>query len=286
MQFNTLLKGFVSGVADNHLHLALYQDPLTVVEEFINWGGVYLLDVAVKPAHLQVSKNIKRKFKDVVYVAFGIHPEYLKPAYALAPEERNDVFKSPAQLQQAFLQVFDPKLVDVIGEVGLDLYRVQQPNKQEVLSKQEEVFAFFIKIAQEYNKPLMLHLRGVDRNDFSLHTRALEILKDMGVYTIDDMVVYFHSYTGYLELAKKIIDKGFYLGFNGIATYSSAAHLQEVIKLVPWSQLLVETDAPFLTPNLGVEYTPGGIWQYKEQSKNHPIWTYALNKYFMELKNG
>ncbi len=154
-----------------------------------------------------------------------------------------------------------PKVV-AIGEVGLDYYRTPELEKQK---KQKEVLEQFIDLAQRTKKPMILHFRDSSKGSSGrVHKDALEILPK-------DIAGVSHSFTGNLEDAKEYINRGIYLGFNGIITFTR--QYDEVVKYVPLENILLETDAPFLTPE-----------PYRGQ-RNEPTHVIEVAKKLAQLKN-
>ncbi|OGM97684.1 MAG: hypothetical protein A2817_02260 [Candidatus Yanofskybacteria bacterium RIFCSPHIGHO2_01_FULL_39_8b] len=152
--------------------------------------------------------------------------------------------------------------VVAIGEVGLDYYRTPEPEKQK---KQKEFFEQFINLAQKIKKPMILHLRDSPKGSSGrVHKDALEILPK-------NITGVSHSFTGNLEEAKKYLNRGMYLGFNGIITF--ARQYDEVVRYAPLEQILIETDAPYLTPE-----------PYRGQ-RNEPPYVVEIAKKVAELKN-
>lgn len=161
-----------------------------------------------------------------------------------------------------FRQLLDNPKVVAIGEVGLDYYRTPEPEKQK---KQKEVFEQFIDLAQKTKKPMILHFRDSSKGSSGrVHKDALEILPK-------DIAGVSHSFTGNLEEAKEYLDRGMYLGFNGIITF--ARQYDEVVKYVPLENILLETDAPYLTPE-----------PYRGQ-RNEPVYVIEVAKKVADLKN-
>lgn len=153
-----------------------------------------------------------------------------------------------------------PRVV-AIGEVGLDYYRTAEPQKQR---GQKKVFEQFIDLAQKTNKPMILHFRDSPKGSLGrVHKDALEILPKYiaGVS---------HSFTGNLDEAKEYLSRGMYLGFNGILTF--VRQYDEVVKYVPLENILLETDAPYLTPE-----------PYRGQ-RNEPAYVIEVAKKIAELK--
>lgn len=126
----------------------------------------------------------------------------------------------------------DPRVV-AVGETGLDHYWDLSP-----WDAQERAFRRHIDLAKRLGKPLMIH-------DRDAHADVLRVLAEEGA---PDRVV-FHCFSGDAEMARTCVDAGYVLSFAGPVTFRNAAALQEAAVLVPDDQLLVETDAPFLTPH-------------------------------------
>jgi TatD DNase family protein len=120
-----------------------------------------------------------------------------------------------------------------IGETGLDTFRTGDEGR----AAQEAAFAAHIAIAKRYGKPLVVH-------DRDAHRRVLEILDAEGA---PDIVV-LHCFSGDAEFAAECVRRDYLLSFAGTVTFASATELREAAALTPPGQMLVETDAPYLTP--------------------------------------
>ncbi|MGQ0840745.1 TatD family hydrolase [Actinokineospora sp.] len=125
-----------------------------------------------------------------------------------------------------------PRVV-AVGETGLDYYWDYSPR-----AAQREAFRWHIDLAKRVGKPLMIH-------DRDAHEDILAVLHAEGS---PDSVV-FHCFSGDLDFARRCVDKGYVLSFAGPVTFRNATELREAAAFVPAEQLLVETDAPFLTPH-------------------------------------
>jgi TatD DNase family protein len=117
-----------------------------------------------------------------------------------------------------------------IGEVGLDYHWEKNPEKRE---KQKEVFSKFIELAVELKKPLVIHSWDAEGDCF-------EMVKNV------DVPVIFHCFSGSRELAEDILKKGFCISFSTQVLFSK--NHKKLAKLVPLSQMTLETDSPFLSP--------------------------------------
>ena len=150
-----------------------------------------------------------------VYASVGQHPSEEEESLSIA--ELIELSKHPK--------------VIAIGETGLDYYYEHTDKKF-----QKERFITHILVAQRTNKPLIIHTRSAQDD-------TLAILRE---YNVDRAV--FHCFTESWEMAQAGIDMGLYISFSGILTFKNAEALREVAKKVPLERILVETDAPYLTP--------------------------------------
>lgn len=124
--------------------------------------------------------------------------------------------------------------VRVVGETGLDFYRTPDPAGQAL---QRGAFAAHIGLAKAHRKTLVIH-------DRDAHNDILDVLDAEGAP--DRFVM--HCFSGDAEFAKKCLDRGGYLSFAGTVTFTSNASLRKALAVTPLDRLLVETDAPYLTP--------------------------------------
>ncbi len=148
-----------------------------------------------------------------IYAAVGIHPENI----------------GGGTVNEIRTLVKHKKCV-AIGEIGLDYYWVSDNKEQ-----QKELFSQQLELANEINKPVIVH-------DRDAHSDTLELLKKhrpKGVV---------HSFSGSTEMAKEILKLGMYIGIGGVITFKNAKKLPEVVKMLPEDRFLLETDAPYLTP--------------------------------------
>jgi len=136
--------------------------------------------------------------------------------------------------------------VRAIGETGLDFFRTAADGQE----KQLYSFKRHIQIAKDVQKAVMIH-------DRDAHRSVLDTLDEVGA---PEKTV-FHCYSGDAQMARECVDKGYYLSFAGTVTFKNAPHLREALALTPLTQILVETDSPFLTPtpNRGLLNTPAQI---------------------------
>jgi TatD DNase family protein len=166
-------------------------------------------------------------------------------AVALHPNEAPIVADMEADLKIIEALAAHPR-VRAIGETGLDYFRTPP----ELRKRQQDSFKWHIELAKKNKKALVIH----DRDS---HEDVLSILLEVGA----PEKTIFHCFSGDVEMAKICIDRGYVLSFAGTLTFKNAPALREAVKLVPYEQLLVETDSPFLAPmpNRGALNTPAQI---------------------------
>lgn len=205
---------------DTHCHL--YDDKFENVKEIIDNFEEDNIKACVCCSDTMENsiKVLELAKNDKIYAAIGVHPETA------------DNYSGKVE---SFIEenATNPKVV-AVGEIGLDYYH-------EFCSRelQKEVFVRQIKLAHKLKLPMVIHIREA-YGDF------LEILKENKNYLTYGGVV--HSFSGSVEIAKILIDYGFYLSFNGIATFKNANKVLTVIKEIPKEKILAETDSPYLTP--------------------------------------
>jgi len=201
-------------------------------------GGVKMICVGTDLEMSEKAVKLAEKY-DGIWAAVGLHPdEGLDREFDIGP------YKKLAQ----------EKKVVAIGEAGLDYYRTTEPKKHEI---QKDRFRQQIMLAKELNKPVILHYRQ-SQDD------VLEILKDNPISGVA------HSFSGTPEVAQKFFDLGFYIGFNGIVTFTT--QYDKTVISAPLDKILLETDAPLLAP---VPY---------RGKRNEPLYMVEVAKKIAELK--
>ena len=162
--------------------------------------------------------NVEKEFPNNCFAMMGLHPCYVK---------------ENVQNELAIMEDwFSKRKFAAVGEIGLDYYW----DKTFVI-EQKSAFRFQIELSLQHKLPIVIHTREATKD-------TIDIVKEYvpkGVYGV------FHCFSGSFETAMQIIDMGFYLGIGGVLTYQKAG-LQEVIQKIDLQHLVLETDAPYLTP--------------------------------------
>ena len=148
--------------------------------------------------------------------------------------------------------------VVAIGETGLDYFHGKGD-----LEWQRQRFRRHIRAARECNKPLIIHSRAAKED-------TINIMHEEGADKIGGVM---HCFTEDWDMAQKAMDLNFYISFSGIVTFRNADELREVARLVPLEKMLIETDAPYLTP------VP-----YRGKS-NQPAYVRFVAEHIAELRN-
>jgi TatD DNase family protein len=207
-------------VIDSHTHLHLCEPPnAELVAAAAAVGVTRMLTVGIDGASCRAALAAAEDFPQV-YAAIGRHPNAAKgfddadlaELRALAAHER----------------------CAAIGETGLDFYRDSVPPRPE----QERAFAAQIELARDTDKPLVIHTRAADED--TLAQLAAEA---------DGVSVVMHCFS-MPERLQECVRRGYAISFAGNVTYKNAADLADAALLVPEELLLVETDAPYLTPQV------------------------------------
>lgn len=153
---------------------------------------------------------------DFVYAALGVH------AHEAEDATEEDL--------QKIAELYSNKRVVAVGEIGLDYHYDFSPRERQI-----EIFERQIKLAKELDLPIIVH-------DREAHEDTMKLLKKY----IPKGVV--HCFSGSAESAKEIVKLGMYIGMGGAVTFKNAVKPVEVAKIVPEDRLLLETDAPYMTP--------------------------------------
>lgn len=204
---------------DSHCHLDLMKTDIDEVMSAARAVGIErVVQIGIDVPSSQWSVDLAAS-RDDVWAAVAVHPNE-------APAADEAVWESIAGLAA------QPRVV-AIGETGLDHYRTEDDG----WAAQEESFRRHIAIAKESGKAVMIH-------DREAHDDVLRVLESEGA---PERVI-FHCFSGDASFARKCADRGYVMSFAGNVTFKNAQDLRDAAAVAPLDQLLVETDAPFLTP--------------------------------------
>ena len=212
---------------DSHCHIQEANYPLDINDVISRANQADVMKIICVGTNQQSSIEaieLSKKY-DSIFASVGVHPHF-------ATEEKVDFLE---KIVQENSNLSNSKLV-AIGEIGLDYYYDNSPhdNQKKILIKQ-------IEIALKYNLPIIFHVRNAYDDFWPIIDKFISSgHKIRGVL---------HSFTDTLENAKQGINRGLYIGINGISTFTKDESQKIMYEQIPVEKILLETDAPLLTPS-------------------------------------
>lgn len=241
---------------DVHCHLnfhAFDKDCDEVIKKAFEAGVTKIINVGTRIDSSEKAVELA-KDRENLYAIVGIHPHHVDKI-------------EDGWVEQLELLAKDAKVVG-IGECGLDYYSYKS-NAIVDPKLQKDVFIKQIELAYKLKLPLQIHNRQAGDD-------IIDILINHKSYLINPLGM-FHCMSGDLDFLKKVLNLGFYIGFDGNITYKGIAvgettRLKDLVKYAPLDRIVVETDSPFLTP------------EPHRGSKNMPEYVIIVGKYIADLK--
>lgn len=204
---------------DSHAHYddeRFKEDQSEIIKKIKASGVGYVINVAADMHSCYTSLELAKQY-DFIYSSVGVHPHEVKNL----TEEDMVVLERLAA---------DSKVV-AIGEIGLDYYYDNSPREDQV-----KWFKRQLQVAKKLDLPVIIHSREASEQTY-------DIIMESGV---KEGVI--HCFSGSLELAKKYVEKGFYIAVGGALTFKNAKKTVRVVEGIDLEYLLIETDCPYLTP--------------------------------------
>ena len=174
---------------------------------------------------------------DYIYAAVGSHPD-------VADEVNEDV------LEQYRTLVRENPKVKAIGEIGLDYHYEDIPREIQL-----KAFRMQMELARELNLPAIVHEREA-------HDDGMKV-----VHEFPEVTGVFHCYSGSAEMARQLVELGWYIGFTGVLTFKNARKALEVAASIPLDRIVLETDCPYMSPEpfRGKRNDPGKLYRMAEK---------------------
>ena len=224
---------------DTHAHMdarAFDEDRASLLASLPEKGIGLLMNPGCS---LESSRNacaLAREY-DYIYAAVGSHPD-------VADEVNEDVLEEYRKLCK-----LNPK-VKAIGEIGLDYHYEDIPRQL-----QQKAFRAQMALAQELDLPVIVHERDA-------HADGMDIVKEFP--TVKGV---FHCYSGSAEMARQLVDLGWYIGFTGVLTFKNARKAVETAAAIPLDRIVLETDCPYMAPPpfRGKRNDPGYLYRMAQQ---------------------
>ena len=214
----------MTNIVDSHCHLDFkdFQDDLDlVIKKACDANVKHMLSISVNLEDFNNVYKVANSY-DNIYCTTGIHPNNV-------PENKNNELL----FEKLSLNLKKKKVIGV-GETGLDFYRNEENRINQI-----EYFNTHLEVSGLFNYPTIVHTRNAEKDTINCIEKAVKKHSTKGLI---------HCFTSTMELAKKVLDKGFYISFSGIITFKKVDDLIDVVKYVPLDRILVETDAPYLAP--------------------------------------
>ncbi len=211
-------------IVDSHCHLDFkdFHDDLDlVIKNAYDANVKHMLSISVNLEDFNNVYKVANSY-DNIYCTTGIHPNNV-------PENKNNELL----FEKLSLNLNKKKVIGV-GETGLDFYRNEENRINQI-----EYFNTHLEVSGLLNYPTIVHTRNAEKDTINCIEKAVKKHSTKGLI---------HCFTSTMELAKKVLDEGFYISFSGIITFKKVDDLIDVVKYVPLDRILVETDAPFLAP--------------------------------------
>ena len=208
-------------IIETHCHLDYLErsELAATLEKAHSVGIERIITIAVSPDNLDTVLDLTAEHSNL-WCTQGIHP--------------HEAESYTTDVGTTIQQRTSNERVLAVGEIGLD-YHYDHADRQ----VQQGVFERQLQIAVDSDMPVVIHTRDADQDTRDILRNFSGQLHRKGVI---------HSFTAGLELAEFCLGEGFYLGFNGIVTFNSADNVRAAVAATPLEQILLETDAPYLTP--------------------------------------
>ena len=224
---------------DTHAHLDDRAFDEDRAELLANLPGQGLALVMNPGCSLESSRNVVKiaAEHDYIYAAVGSHPD-------VADEVNEAVIAEYRTLCK-----LNPK-VKAIGEIGLDYHYEDIPRDIQL-----KAFRMQMELARELGLPVIVHEREA-------HEDGMAVVREFS-----DVTGVFHCYSGSAEMARQLVDKGWYIGFTGVLTFKNARKAVEVAVSIPLERIVLETDCPYMAPEpfRGKRNDPGKLYRMAEK---------------------
>lgn len=209
---------------DTHCHLTMYEagpDRSGVIQRATESGISRLITIGTDLEDSRQAIAIAEEH-DSIYAAVGVHPHDVKD------------FTDSERVSANIRELASNKKVVALGETGLDYHYMHSP-----ASIQQEHFRLEINLAKSLGLPVIIHSREAKED-------TLRILKEEEVQLTGGVL---HCFSGDMDMAEQAMEMGLYISFSGVITFKNAGKILDIVSAVSLHRILIETDAPFLTPH-------------------------------------
>ncbi len=204
---------------DSHAHLDsrhFDEDREEILEDLKNYSVTRIMNVGCDLRSSRRSVFLADAY-DFVYASVGSHPD--------------DAHRVNGELLDRYRELANNPKVRAIGEIGLDYHYEDVPRAQQIIAFEEQ-----IELAEALKLPVIVHMREATEDAMAIVKRHPDL---RGV---------FHCFSGSSDLARWLVDRGWYLGFTGVVTFKNARRALEAVEAIPVDRILIETDCPYMAP--------------------------------------
>lgn len=231
-----------------HIHFRAYKDNMNEVLERTRARGVKMITIGTQTSTSKEAVEIASAHPDI-WCTVGLHPSHTH-AHTLHTDQNEAIQTRAETFDQDYYRslITSSSKVVAIGEVGLDYYRLPEEGAADVIEAQKRELWKAIELATETDLPLVLHIRDA-------HADMLEIIRQAQSKQMMGKGAVVHCFTGTTQEAQAYHALGIYTSFTGILTFKDKKHperltpLMETLQSIDLSWVLIETDAPYLTPH-------------------------------------
>jgi TatD DNase family protein len=208
-------------IFETHAHYddGAFDGDRTELFDSFQWNEIgYVVNVSYDIQSSETTLEMTKQYP-FLYGAVGVHP--------------NDVDKMTSADMVLLRQMALENKIVAIGEIGLDYYYPEPDHEI-----QKSWFVKQIDLARELKMPMIIHSRDAAKD-------TIDIMQEMYASEIGGVV---HCFSYSKEVARDVLDMGFYIGIGGVVTFNNAKELKEAVEYIPLDRILLETDSPYLTP--------------------------------------
>ncbi len=224
-----------------HVNFSAFQDDADAVIKRSLDKDIFFINVGSQYSTSKRAVEYAQKYPNQLWAAVGVHPVHLRKGNFTYQDEGELLTEEITTIGEdvnfeKYRELGKNQEVVAIGEVGLDYHHFEEgDNEEELKNKQKEILLGFIALANELEKPLIIHC-------WDAYDDLFEILKDNPVKKTGVI----HSFVGGYKTANKFIELGYLIGLNGIITYGES--YDRLMREIDIKNIVIETDCPYLTP--------------------------------------
>lgn len=224
---------------DTHAHLddrAFDPDRAQLLESLPAQGVTLVMNPGCSLVSSRTASRLSEQYS-WIYAAVGSHPDAADEVNETVLLEYRNLCKTNSKIR-------------AIGEIGLDYHYEDIPR-----GIQQQAFRLQMALAQEQNLPVIIHEREA-------HEDGLNIIREF-----PNVTGVFHCFSGSAEMARQLVDRGWYIGFTGVLTFKNARRAVETAQAIPLERIVLETDCPYMAPEpvRGTRNDPGKLFRMAEK---------------------